>query len=303
MSEAKKILIGPSTFAEKDKSPMDLLRKSGYQIIDNPYKRKLTREELLQLLDFDVIGLIAGLETLDRAVLSKSKLKCISRVGSGMSNVDLVVAKELNIVVKSTPDVPTQAVAELTIGALLSLLRFIPEMSNDLHGGRWRKQIGRQLEGKNCLIVGYGRIGRRVARLLDAFGATISIYDPFLANNSGLSQVPSLEAALPNADIISLHSSGEQCLLGEKEFGLMKHGVVVLNASRGGAIDEKALADSLEGGKVMGAWIDTFSEEPYSGPLINFPNVLLTPHVGSYTLECRRAMETEAVQNLLSVLR
>lgn len=303
MATKKKILIGPSTFAQKDKSPMDLLKESGFQIIDNPYKRKLTKDELLQLLDVDVIGLIAGLEMLDREVLSRSKLKCISRVGSGMSNVDLDAAKELNILVKSTPDAPTQAVAELTIGALLSLLRFIPEMSSDLHGGKWKKQIGRQLEGKNCLIVGYGRIGKRVAKLLSVFGATISVCDPFVVNNSDFSKTPSLEAALPHADIITLHSSGEQCLLGEKEFQLMKHGVIVLNASRGGAIDEKALANSLESGKVMGAWMDTFPEEPYSGPLINFPNVLLTPHVGSYTLECRRAMETEAVQNLLSVIR
>ncbi len=302
MSAGEKVLIGPSSFADKDKSPMELLKKSGYDIIDNPYKRKLTKSELLELLRPEVVGLIAGLETLDREVLSRSNLKCISRVGSGLSNVDLKAAEELKIAVRSTPDAPTQAVAELTLGALLSLLRRIPEMNNDLHAGRWKKQIGFQLEGKRCLVIGYGRIGKRVAKLFDAFGAWVSIYDPFFVGETSFSRAQSLESALPNSDVISLHNSGEQRLLGGKEFGLMKGGVIILNASRGGAIDVNELVGALKSGKVGGVWMDTFPEEPYEGPLANYPNALLTPHVGSYTLECRRMMETEAVTNLLSVI-
>jgi len=301
MSAGKKVLIGPSSFAAKDKSPIDLLKKSGYRIVENPYKRKLTKAELLQLLDPDVVGLIAGLEPLDREVLSKSNLKCISRVGSGLSNIDLEAAKELNIVVKSTPDAPTQAVAELTLGALLCLLRSIPEMNRDLHAGKWNKQIGLQLEGKTCLVIGFGRIGKRVAKLLNAFDAKIKIYDPLLTESIEYTKVHSLDEALPDADIITLHNSGEQCVLGKKEFELIKRGVIVLNASRGGSVDERALVNALESGKVTGAWMDTFAMEPYNGALAKFPNVLLTPHVGSYTVECRRTMEMEAVTNLLSV--
>lgn len=298
----RKILIGPSSFAEKDKTPLLILENAGYTVINNPYGRKLTKNELLELLDGDVVGLIAGIEPLDKDVLSKSKLKCISRVGTGMSNVDLKAAKDLDIAVTNTPDAPTQSVAELTIGALLNLLRMIPQMNEDLHNGKWVKKIGFQLSGKTCLIIGYGRIGKRVAVLISAFGAKIVIYDPFINNNNvdEFKKIDSLSEALSDADIISLHNSGEECLLTRKEFNQMKKGVLILSASRGNAIDENALLEALREDIVSGAWLDTFVNEPYNGYLINFPNVLLTPHVGSYTLECRRTMEIEAVNNLLT---
>ena len=297
-----KILIGPSSFAEKDKSPLELLQKNGFSVINNPYGRKLTTLELLQLLQPDVIGLIAGLEKLDHEVMSASSIQCISRVGSGMSNVDLIAAKNLNIAVRSTPDGPTQSVAELTLGSLLSLLRLIPEMNEDLHNGKWSKKIGFELRNKLCLVIGFGRIGNRVADLLHAFGADIVVYDPYLQSQIGYRKTERIEDVLPAVDIITIHSSGESCLLAEKEFSLIKDGVFILNASRGNAIDEQSLIGALEKKKVMGAWLDTFIEEPYKGQLIRYKNVLLTPHVGSYTLECRRDMEMEAVNNLINTI-
>ena len=297
---AKKILIGPSSFAEKDKNPLELLQQQGYTVINNPYGRKLTKEELLILLEPDVVGLIAGLEKLDRDVMSKSHLQCISRVGSGISNVDLAAAKDLNIVVKSTPDGPTQSVAELTVGALLSLLRLIPEMNEDLHNGKWAKKIGYELKGKVCLVIGYGRIGKRVADLLKAFGVDIVVYDPYLQSQIGFKKIEQIEDILPTVDIITVHSSGENCLFSGKEFLLMKDGVFILNAARGNAIDEQALINALESKKILGAWLDTFVEEPYTGELTKYKNVLLTPHAGSYTIECRRSMEIEAVNNLIN---
>lgn len=300
MSSVKKILIGPSSFAQKDNSPIEVLEKENYVVVNNPFGRKLTKDELLELLDSEVVGLIAGLETLDRVVLSQSNLKCISRVGAGMSNIDLDAAKELGIVVLNTPDAPTQSVAELTIGALLNLLRMIPQMNSDLHDGKWNKKIGFKLEGKICLIIGYGRIGQRVARILKAFGAEIIIFDPFMQNDNLIKKIDNLEEALGLADIISLHNSGDQCILGSNEFSKLKSNVILLNASRGNAIHEPSLISALDNNKILGAWLDTFSEEPYKGLLINYSNVLLTPHVGSYTLECRKSMEMEAVNNLLS---
>jgi len=300
VSSVKKILIGPSSFAQKDNSPIEVLEKENYVVVNNPFGRKLTKDELLELLDSEVVGLIAGLETLDRVVLSQSNLKCISRVGAGMSNIDLDAAKELGIVVLNTPDAPTQSVAELTIGALLNLLRMIPQMNSDLHDGKWNKKIGFKLEGKICLIIGYGRIGQRVARILKAFGAEIIIFDPFMQNDNLIKKIDNLEEALGLADIISLHNSGDQCILGSNEFSKLKSNVILLNASRGNAIHEPSLISALDNNKILGAWLDTFSEEPYKGLLINYSNVLLTPHVGSYTLECRKSMEMEAVNNLLS---
>jgi D-3-phosphoglycerate dehydrogenase len=298
-----KIIIGPSSFSEADKSPLKRLSAGGFDVIDNRYKRKMTKEELLELLKEDVIGLIAGLEPLDREVLQKSNLKVISRVGSGMSNVDMEAAKELGIVVLNTPYGPTTAVAELTIGAMLNLIRMISLMDKNLHKGKWTKKIGTQLEGKTVVIVGYGRIGRKVAFLLFPFNVNLLVVDPFLPGMIDDIPVMTLEEALPKADIITLHSSGEDCILGEREFQLIKPGAFVLNAARGGLIDEDALISALDDGRILGAWLDTFGQEPYAGPLTRYPQVILTPHVGSYTRECRKEMEMEAVENLLKGLQ
>lgn len=299
-----KIVLGPSSFAKTDKTPLQRLREAGYEIVDNPFKRKLTKAEILGLLTPDVVGIIAGLEPLDREVLERSKLKVISRVGSGISNVDLQAARDLGIAVRSTPNGPTTAVAELTLGALLGLLRMIPLMDQALHKGEWSKRIGTQLEGKTVAIVGFGRIGRRVSELLAPFRVKVIVVDPHLTDNAAGDFVRlSLEQALPLADIITLHSSGEDCLISGREIALMKPGVFLLNVARGGLIDEETLVKALETGKVAGAWLDTFKKEPYSGPLCKFPNVILTPHVGSYTLDCRKQMETEAVDNLLAALQ
>jgi len=298
-----KILLGPSSFAETDKSPVIRLQNAGYEIIDNPFRRKLTKAELFELLTPDVVGIIAGLEPLDREVLEFSSLKAISRVGSGMSNVDQPAALELGIAVCSTPNGPLEAVAELTIGALLSLMRKIAQMDRALHSGKWEKRIGVQLEGKTVAIIGYGRIGRRVAELLKPFRVRILVVDPFLDPGTlqDIELVP-LDEALQLADIVTLHNSGEVCLLGEREFGILKKGAFLLNVARGGLIDEEAMISALDAGSIGGVWLDTFGTEPYSGALCGRGNVQLTPHVGSYTLECRQQMEMEAVDNLLGAL-
>ena len=296
----KSVLIGPSSFAEIDKGPLERLVGAGFRVVDNPYKRRLTRVELKELLNDDVCGIIAGLEPLDRDVLQGTRLKVISRVGSGLSNVDLDVAQEFGIKVCSTPNGPTEAVAELTMGALLGMLRMIPQMNSALHQGGWEKRIGLQLQGKTVVIVGYGRIGRRVGELLRSFHVKLIVVDPKIdASSLSDERLMSLQEALPLADIVTLHNSGEACLIGDKEILLMKEGVYLLNVARGGVIAEMALAEGVKAGRVAGAWLDTFAQEPYRGVLENLPQVMLTPHVGSYTKECRVGMETEAVENFL----
>lgn len=295
-----KILIGPSTFGQEDCAPLKLLKDSGFEPINNPHKRKLTKEEVLGFLTEDVQGLIAGLEPLDREVLTKSGLKVISRCGSGVSNVDLKAARSLGIKVCSTPDGPTVAVAELTVGALLNLLRRVSYMDSRLHAGKWVKQIGFQLQGKTIAIIGFGRIGRRVAMLLKNFGVKLIAVDPALKAEVDGVKITSFKEAVKKADIISIHLSGEKEVIGFKEIEYLKNGVFILNAARGGLINEEALIEALENKKVAGAWLDVFDIEPYQGPLKKYPQVLLTPHVGSYTLECRRMMEMDAVENLIS---
>ena len=301
--EKEKILIGPSTFAAEDNSPMKRLIASGVEVIDNPFKRRLTKEELLELLGQGVTGLIAGLEPLDREVLSQSQLKVVSRCGSGMTNVDQKAAAELGILVRYTPDGPVASVAELTLGAMLGLLRLIPVMNHELHQGRWTKKIGGLLEGRTVLIIGYGRIGRRVAALLAPFKVNLIAADPYIEDPGDGTRLMPLHEALPLADIISLHLSGEIPVLGQNEFDLIRPGAFLLNSARGELLDEAALIRALNDGRLAGAWLDAFHQEPYDGPLTKYKQVILTPHVGSYTRECRLQMETESVENLIDCLK
>lgn len=294
----EKILIGPSSFADMNRAPLQKLEELGCQVINNPFKRKIKKEELLELLSKNVTGLIAGLETLDKSVLMNSNLKVISRCGAGMSNVDLEAARDLGIHVYNTPLGPTRAVAELTIGCLLSLIRKVPQMDRALHGGRWEKKIGRQLKGMKILVIGYGRIGQAVAKLLKALEAEIIVCDPDI-NEEIAYPVMNLHQALSIADVITLHASGEVRILDRYEFSLMKHGVFILNGARGALIDEESLMNALDSGKVAGVWLDAFNQEPYEGSIARYEQVIMTPHVGSYTYEGRLQMELDAVDNLI----
>ena len=183
------------------------------------------------------------------------------------------------------------------------MLRMIPQMSQAIHQGIWEKKIGRQLEGKTIVMIGFGRIGQRLASLLNPFHVKLIAVDPRTATSfENVEHLP-LERALPEADVVTIHCDGEKQVLGAKEFELLKDGVFLLNAARGGIIDERALMECLDEGKIAGAWIDAFSEEPYHGPLIRYPQVILTPHVGSYTLETRKIMELEAANNLIRIFQ
>lgn len=302
LSIGARVLLGPSSFASMDSSPVKKLVSAGFEIINNPYGRKLTKQELIELLH-GVKCLIAGLETLDEEVMSKSELKVISRCGSGMSNVDLEAAKKLDIKVFSTPYGPTAAVAELTLGAMIALLRMLSLMDREMHNGKWTKKIGMQLEGKTVLIIGFGRIGRKVAELLKPFNVRLLVVDQDIREKISGVEILSLNKALSEADIITLHASGEQQIIGDNEFKLIKEGAFLLNAARGQLVNEESLINALESGKIAGVWLDTFSMEPYTGPLCKYPQVVLTPHIGSYTVECRKSMEMEAVDNLLSAFK
>jgi len=295
----KKVLIGPSSFASVDDAPLIRLEQAGVDVIPNQYGRKLTKDELCALLP-EVVGLIAGLESLTRDVLEKSKLRVISRCGVGLSNIDLRAAEDLGIKVTCTPDAPTTAVAELTVGAMISLMRRIPQMNWDLHDGRWARQVGGQLEGKTVVIIGFGRIGRKVASLLRPFEVRLLAVDPaWRGRVDGVSLLP-LNSAIPQADVITIHASGEAEILGDEEFSLIKPGTFLLNAGRGGLVNEACLCKALDSRVLGGVWIDTFADEPYKGPLTKYSQAILTPHIGSFTVECRRRMEMEAAENLLA---
>lgn len=243
-----KVLITTSTFGE---DAIQILEKAGFEVINNPYSRKITLTEIVPLLE-DIQGVIAGLEQYDYDILSKSGLKVISRCGSGLSNIDLDSAKKLGIAVYNTPEGPTQSVAELTVGCLLTLIRDVPRVNNMMHAGKWEKTTGHLLKDMQVLIIGYGRIGKIVAKILNVIGAKILVYDPFVLDEEIPEHITKVDmnSGIKKADVITLHNSGEDLILGETEFGVMQSGVYILNAARGSLIDEDALEQALVSGSI-----------------------------------------------------
>ena len=173
-------------------------------------------------------------------------------------------------------------------------------MDAAMHAGAWPKTRGGQLDGRTVAVVGLGRIGRRVAQLATAFGARILAVDPIASASAPEDyEFRTLSDALRDATLVTLHCSGETEVLGATELAQLPRGAFVLNGARGGVVNERALQAALDSGHVAGAWLDCFAQEPYTGSLRGYPQVLLTPHVGSYSKECRLKMETEAARNLV----
>jgi len=294
-----KILVSPTTF---NSEPLNLL--GDYEIIRNPFGRVMTSSEVIEL-GSDCIGIVAGIETLNSAVLhSLSSLRCISRCGVGVDNVDLIKAKELGVIVVNTPDAPTQAVAELTVGLILTFLRHVAEADTAIRAGRWVQPVGRLLGKQKLGIVGCGRIGSAVADLIKPFGTELLGYDSNV-NKHPTIQLVSLDELLQEVDIVSLHFPYTKLvhhLVDSKFIGMMKRESLLINTSRGGIVDEKALYDAVASGHLAGACVDVFEEMPYNGPLVELDNVILTSHIGAYTKETKLGQQMQAVENLLGVL-
>ncbi len=297
-----KVFISTTTFAQYDELPLQLLMEKGIEYQINPLHKKLTKEELLSFAA-NVEGLIAGTESLSYDVLKELKnLKVISRCGTGLDNVDLKSADKLGIKVFNTPDAPTDAVAELTLGLMLDCLRFISKADRNIRSGAWVKPMGNLLKDKIVGIIGYGRIGKAVAKLVQSFGAKIIVFD--IAKNSDGKLFVSFDQLLKSSDIITLHipAIDKKILIDDNAISNMKQGSFLINTSRGGLVDEDALYNALKTGKLAGAGIDTFNQEPYKGKLVEIENVVLTSHIGSYAKESRIEMEKQAVKNLLKGL-
>ena len=300
-----KVAITTSSFATFSSGPMEFLNQAGVVPVLNPYGRKLTGDEAIELLA-GCIGVVAGTEPLSRGVLrALPDLKVISRCGSGMDNVDLEAAEERGIIVCNTPFGPTLAVAELTLTLALSLLRKVLQMDHEVRAGIWTKRMGNTLHGKTLGIIGFGRIGQAVAKVFSALGLTVVYYDPAV-NLGGWTRMD-LAELLECSDIVSLHCSlpGGGCsVYTRKHLEQMKPGGWVINVSRGGVVDESDLYDLLKSGHLAGAALDVFQCEPYTtGSFRELDNVILTPHIGSYAKESRIQMEVDAVKNLLDAMK
>ena len=292
-----RILISDHIFEEGIK----LLEEKGYQVTrawDMP------KAELPKVIgDFDVLIVRSATKVKGELLDNAKKLKVIGRAGEGLDNVDYEKAKTLGIALVNTPHVSYMSVAELTIGHLLALARNIVQGTTSLREGKWEKekQMGTEVNGKNLGVIGCGYIGKTVERLAISLGMKVlpveeCVYDRF---------VP-LGEVLPEADFITIHvplTPHTHHLLSTKEFALMKKGVMLIDCSRGGVVDQEALYQALVSGKVAGAALDVFEEEPpKNSKLLTLNNVIATPHMGAQTYEAQLKASVQIAKRVIEAL-
>jgi D-3-phosphoglycerate dehydrogenase len=304
-----KVLISSRSFGKIDSGAIELLKNKGFEPVLNPHGRKLNEQEILDLLD-DAVGIIAGTEKItEKIITSNTNLKVISRYGIGLDNIDLKAANQKNVIVYNTPETPTVAVAEFTLTLILNLLKKINKADNNLRKNEWKPETGNLLAGKTVGIIGLGRIGKKLSQFLTPFDVKILAYETspdkeFVTKNR--IELVQFDELISKSDIITLHvplTSQTDKLIGKKQFESMKESAILINAARGGLVDEKALYDALKEKTIAGAAIDVFENEPDTGELKGLDNVILTPHIGAYTIETRKQMEIETVENLINGLK
>lgn len=237
------------------------------------------------------------------------RLRIIGRAGVGVDNIDVEAATKRGILVINSPDGNTIAAAELTVGLILALARHIPQGDASLRAGKWerKKLLGTELHGKTVGIVGLGRIGSAVAQRLKGFGVELIAYNPFvpeeITRQMGVEPV-TLDELVSRSDIITVHTplnESTRGLIGPAQFARMKEGVRIINAARGGIIDEEALAEAVRSGKVAGFAFDVFTTEPppANHPLLQFPQCVVTPHLGASTIEAQIKVAVDVSEQIV----
>jgi D-3-phosphoglycerate dehydrogenase / 2-oxoglutarate reductase len=286
-----------------------IMRKSA-EVVD---QGGISAEELLKVVgEYDAI-IVRGRTKVTPAVFEAGKkLKVVGRSGVGVDNIDLAAAKQHGVAVVNAPLSLTIAVAELTFGTMLALVRELPRADGSMKNGKWLKKEfeGSELYGKTLGVVGFGRIGSNVAERAAAFGMKILAYDPLLSpeeiQKRGGEPV-SLDQLYARSDFITLHvplSSETRGMINSESFSKMKKGVRLVCAARGGVIDEAALLEALESGQVAGAGLDVFATEPPGQTaLVSHPHVIATPHIGAQTVEAQQRAAGDIATEVLAALQ
>lgn len=303
-----KILLATSPFAQTGRKPLDLLEASGHTLVFNPYGRRLRAGEVAEHLR-GVDAVIAGTEPYDPKTLANAdRLKVISRVGIGLDSVDLEYCRSKNISVTYTPDAPTQGVAELTVSNLINLIRHIHSSDRSVRENAWNRLMGSLVRDVTIGLIGMGRIGTLVARLLEPFNPNILAcdIDPTVCDRelSGVTWT-ALDEVLSASDLVSLHipmNEQNRHFMDRAKIARMKTGACLINTARGGVLDTDALTDALLQRHLGGAALDVFETEPYEGPLTKLDNVILTAHIAASAKGSRYLMELGAVEDCLRVL-
>ncbi|MDX6712262.1 MAG: D-3-phosphoglycerate dehydrogenase / 2-oxoglutarate reductase [Blastocatellia bacterium] len=291
-------------------SGLEPLKQAGFQL------RKqigLKGQDLLDAVS-QCDGLIVRSETKVTAEMmdAATRLRVVGRAGVGVDNIDVPAATSRGIVVMNAPDGNTITTAEHALALLIALARNIPQANQSLRAGKWerKKFLGAELRGKTLGIVGLGRIGRVVAHHANAFGMKILAFDPFVAPDQARDlniEIASLDEVFANADFLTVHTpltSETRGIIGARAFSLMKPGVRVINCARGGLIDEAALVSAVKEGRVAGAAIDVFEQEPPPAdhPLLQLEQVIVTPHLGASTKEAQEGVAVTVAEQMRDYL-
>jgi D-3-phosphoglycerate dehydrogenase len=302
-----RVLVTARSFGNSAGPHHEYLRDNGCEVDLRAKPQPMTADELAEIID-GYEGAILGLDACDASVLERAtKLRVISRYGSGVDSVDLDAASKRGIVVTNTPGANRIAVAELTIGLMFALARQIPQAAAAARAGEWKRAAGFELSGKTLGIIGLGMIGREVALRAHALGMVVLGYDPLItANVSGVTQVD-LDALLHESHIVTLHCAATpetENLINAERLSQMRDGAYLINTARGALVNESDLLSALQSSKLAGAAADTLRSDPPTGsPLLALENFLYTPHIGATTHESVERVSLIAAQNLVAVLR
>ncbi len=298
-----KVLICDATA----QSALDTIAQAGIEVVDRP---DITPEELTEVAaEYDVF-VVRSRTKVRKALIDKAiNLKAIVRGGVGLDNIDVAYARSKGIQVLNTPAASTDAVAELTIGYIFALARQIPQMTASMKAGEWAKKTfskGSEIKGKTLGLIGAGRIAQAAGSRARALGMSVIAYDPYVESAEGIEMLP-LEDLLPRADFLSLHvphTEETHHIIGAEEIAKLKKGAYIINCGRGGTLDEDALFAALQSGKVAGAALDVYAEEPSKAhKLYTLPQVIGSPHVGAGTLEAKARVGEEVAKNVIGALK
>lgn len=304
----RRVLITQTPIGAADPAVLNFLDDNDVDYTLNPLGNILNADQMTEIMvDFGIV--LSGTSSLSKKVLENApNLRLISRAGIGLDNIDLAEARNRNIFVSYTPDAPTAAVAEFTIGLMLSMTRNIAQADRQIRDGMWKRHSGIRLGESKVGIIGVGRSGKKIIELLSSFGSRILAYDlvpdTSIGDRFGV-EWTDLNTIFSECDVVSLHipySTSTSGLIGQDQLSLMQSHAVLINTSRGGIVDETALITALSEGAIGGAAMDVFSEEPYTGPLTDIENCILTGHMAAASRDSSRKMELGAAQEIVRFL-
>ena len=294
-----------------DDEGIQKLKQAGFWVDVNP---TISAEQLIKTVsNYDAIIVRSRTQVTKKVIEAGKRLKAVGRAGAGLDNINVEAAEKRGIMVLNTPEAPADAVAELTMGLMISLARKIALADRTLKEGKWLKKelMGWQLKGKTLGLIGLGNIGEKVARIARALGMKILIHKrtpppPELLKELEAEYIP-LQELLQRSDIVSIHiplTPQTEHMIGARELQLMKKGAFLINTSRGAIVDEKALLEALQSGKLGGAALDVYEVEPPKDlTLIRLPNVVCTAHIGAQTEEAQKAAAVLIVEKIVNVLK